>query len=247
MSARITFVGHSTVLLDFDGTRLLTDPVLRMRVTILRRLAPLPDVPGLLDPDAVLVSHAHLDHLDLPSLRRVSASAPAVAPRGFRRLISRSGGRDAIEIEVGERITIGNADVLATPAEHDGRRHKITRRLPALGYVIRGGGCSAYFAGDTDLFDEMKSFAAGVDVALLPIAGWGRTVGRGHLDAERAARAAALIGPRIAVPIHWGTLVGPRVSPAEAAAPAAEFARLAAKYAPEVEVRILEPGESLAL
>ncbi len=92
-----------------------------------------------------------------------------------------------------------------------------------------------------------RTLPRGVDVALLPIGGWGHTVGRGHLDAERAARAAALIGPRIVVPIHWGTLVGPRVSPAVAAAPAAEFARLAAEHAPDVEVRILEPGESLTL
>jgi L-ascorbate metabolism protein UlaG (beta-lactamase superfamily) len=99
-----------------------------------------------------------------------------------------------------------------------------------------------YFAGDTDLFEAMAELRGLVTVALLPVWGWGPRLGPGHLDPERAARAAALIAPAIAIPIHWGTFV-PRVPigrmPAE---PAREFARLVKHHAPSVEVRVLEPG-----
>lgn len=247
MSARVTYVGHSTLLLEIDGTTLLTDPVLRSRVAILRRLTPVPELPGLLAPDAVLISHAHPDHLDFPSMRRISTAVPAVTPRGLARLIARTGDRASMELEPGQSVVIGAAEITATPANHNGRRHPMTRRLPALGFVVRGAGSSVYFAGDTDLFDEMQEFAAGVDVALLPVGGWGRQLRSGHLDPERAARAAALLRPRVAVPIHWGTLVGPAVSRERALAPAGEFARFAASLAPGVEVRALQPGDAVAL
>ena len=104
-----------------------------------------------------------------------------------------------------------------------------------------------YFAGDTDLFAGMGELAPGLDLALLPVAGWGPSLGPGHLDPERAAEAARLLQPRLAVPIHWGTLrpLNERADPA--ARPAEEFRRRAAELAPDVAVRILEPGETLEL
>ena len=109
-----------------------------------------------------------------------------------------------------------------------------------------------YFAGDTDLFDEMALLAGSLDLALLPVWGWGRTLGRGqHLDPMRAAAAAALLRPRIAVPIHWGTYhpMHRRVGsePGEFFDPPRVFARAAAALAPQVDVRVLAPGESVAL
>ena len=91
------------------------------------------------------------------------------------------------------------------PAVHGGSRGRRGPEIEALGYVINGGGHRAYFAGDTDLFDGMADLGA-LDLALLPVAGWGPSVGPGHLDPARAARALTLLRPRAAVPIHWGTL-----------------------------------------
>ena len=106
-----------------------------------------------------------------------------------------------------------------------------------------------YFAGDTDLFPEMADLAPSIDVALLPVWGWGPSVGPGHLDPERAAAAAALIAPGLAVPIHWGTFALPRAfrRRADPAWPAREFAALAARQAPPVQARVLVPGEQLEL
>jgi L-ascorbate metabolism protein UlaG (beta-lactamase superfamily) len=242
----VTYVGHATVLIEAGASRLLTDPVLGRRLAHLRRIAPVPGLSPLKSPDAVLISHAHHDHLHLPSLRRLAPSALAVVPRGWARLARRAGLRRVTEVEAGDRLTIGAVEVLATPAEHDGRRRPFGRSAAALGYVVEGQH-SIYFAGDTDLFDAMRDLAGDLDLALLPVAGWGPRLPPGHLDPERAAQAAALLRPRIAVPIHWGTLASPRADHKDPERPAREFARLAASHAPGVEVRILRPGEGLRL
>ena len=109
------------------------------------------------------------------------------------------------------------------------------------------GSHRVYFAGDTDLFPEMATLADDLDVALIPIWGWGPTLGRGkHLDPEGAAQAVALLRPRIAVPIHWGTYhplhMGLREVPSFLHQPPVRFVEAAAAAAPEVEVRVLEPG-----
>ncbi len=243
---QILFVGHATTLVEMAGTRFLTDPLLRARVAHLRRIVPMPSGSGLTDLDAVLISHAHLDHLDLPSLRRLAPSTRVVLPRGRAALARRAGLREVIEVEAGDRVRLGRTEVLATPARHDGHRFPLGRATQALGYVIDGPH-RVYFAGDTDIFDGMRDLAGRLDLALLPVSGWGRRLPSGHLDPERAARAAALLSPRYAVPIHWGTYAAPRAQLSNPARPAHEFARLAASLAPDVEVRVLRPGEGLSI
>jgi len=250
VEASIRWIGHATVLITLDGTRLLTDPLLRRRVTHLRRRAPA--VPrGFSEVDAVLLSHAHFDHLDLPSLRRVGPSVPIVAPRGLGRFLRRQGFARVEEVDPGDVREIGGLRVEATFAVHDGGRPPRPARAPAIGFAVLGSR-RIYFAGDTDLFPEMDGLVPDLDVALIPIWGWGPSLGRGdHLDPERAAEAAALLRPRIAVPIHWGTYaplyLGVREAPAFLDAPGGAFVRAAAEKAPGVEVRLLAPGETLPL
>lgn len=242
---RITYVGHATVLLEVDGTVLLTDPVLRPRVAHLHRYAPAPEPTALPRPDAVLVSHAHHDHLDLPTLRALPAPPSVVGPVGVAALVGRL-ARAVVELEPGERTRIGAVAVRATPAMHDGRRLPWLRAIRSLGFVVEGD-VRAYFAGDTGLFADMADVDPALDVALLPIAGWGARLGPGHLDPEGAARALTLLRPRVAIPIHWGTYASPRARPADPWAPARAFATCAARLAPEVEVRLLAPGCSATI
>jgi L-ascorbate metabolism protein UlaG (beta-lactamase superfamily) len=234
--SQLTYVGHATVLIDLDGVRLLTDPVLRPRVLHLRRVGPIP-AHALRGVDSVLLSHAHWDHLDLPSLERVGKETPIVCPKGVSSLLRRKRFAHVTPLEVGEDVSIGGLVVNGVHAEHDGGRGPLGAS-GELGFVIAGSR-RVYFAGDTDLFDGLAELGP-IDLALVPVAGWGSKVGPGHLDPERAAEAVRLLKPEIAIPIHWGTLTpfgrDPDLEPPH------EFARFVAELAPDVDVRILEPG-----
>jgi L-ascorbate metabolism protein UlaG (beta-lactamase superfamily) len=246
-AGRLTYVGHATVLVELDGSRILTDPVLRARIAHIRRQGPVPSMQRLVPLDAVLISHAHADHLDLPSLRMVADGATVVAPRGCKALLRRSGARRIVELEEGQRCCMGAVTVEAFHADHDGRRHPLARRIAALGYLLTGT-ARVYFAGDTDLFADMAELAGRVDVACLPVAGWGPRLPPGHLDPARAARAVALIRPAIAVPIHWGTMRSIGARPAtDLQEPARAFANAVSALGLEVEPAILQPGESMGL
>jgi L-ascorbate metabolism protein UlaG (beta-lactamase superfamily) len=248
-AGRIVFVGHSTVLIEMDGVRLLTDPLLRGRVAHLRRQVPAVEMAGCANPTAVLISHLHHDHLDLPSLRTLGRDTPLIVPRGAGPWLRAKGFAAITELGVGEAVRIGSVSVRAMPADHDGARASRAVRAEAVGYVLEGSS-KVYFAGDTGLFEEMSDIAQGLDVALLPVAGWGPTLGPGHMDPRDAARAAALIHPRMAVPIHWGTLLPVGIASRHRAAlgdPPRRFAEHVTQLAPDVEVRILEPGASLEL
>lgn len=242
----VTYSGHATTVIELDGVTLVTDPVTRSRVMHLRRQTGESLPPR---PDAVLLSHQHFDHLDLPSLRRFGPDVRIIAARGTRRLLTRKGFRRVEEVAVGDGVAIGPVMVTAVPAEHDGRRHPFAPHGEAVGFLVEGSR-SVYFAGDTDLYEGLSDHVPGVDLALLPVWGWGHTLGPGHMDPERAARATGLIRPRLVVPIHWGTFF-----PAGLARwrghhlerPPREFAERVAGYSPETEVRVLEPGESTSL
>jgi L-ascorbate metabolism protein UlaG (beta-lactamase superfamily) len=241
---RLTYVGHATTLIELDGVALLTDPLLRERFGHVRRIAPpVRDVPR---PDAILVSHAHRDHLDLPSLARLPRDVPVFASAAAAEVI-RGDGRVVTALAPGEQARVGPLEIVATRADHDGRRAPVGRPREAVGFLVHGT-VRLYFAGDTDVFDGMRALSPWLDVALLPIWGWGPRVGPGHLDPERAARAAGLLRPRVAVPIHWGAYASPRVWwRSDPVLPAREFERLAAVHAPGVAVSVLTPGQSLAL
>ena len=245
---RLTWVGHSTVLLELDGVRLLTDPVLRPRLAHLRRVAEPADTAALGDLDAALLSHLHYDHLDLPSLERLGRELHVVAPTGGGGLLRRRGFRRVSELDVGEEVRVGPLAVRATYARHGGRRNPFGADAHAIGYLVTGA-ARVYFAGDTDLFDGMSELAPGLDVALLPIAGWGPRVPVGHLDPHRAAQALGLLRPRVAIPIHWGTYrsIGLNRDKTFLSSPAESFTRFAGELAPEVEVRVLPIGGSLEL
>jgi L-ascorbate metabolism protein UlaG (beta-lactamase superfamily) len=223
--------------------RLLTDPVLRPLVAHLRRHGRTPAAPRA---DAVLISHLHSDHLHLASLRGLPGLPRVIAPRGTAAWLGRL-GVEADELAAGESTDVGAVEVRAVSAEHGTRRRPAGGPAAApLGYVV-GPEPSVYFAGDTDVFDEMAALAP-LDVALLPVAGWGPRLGPGHMNAERAAWAVELLRPRVAIPIHWGTF-----HPAYARLgawftdPPHEFAAHVEAVAPSVDVRVLAPGESTSV
>jgi L-ascorbate metabolism protein UlaG (beta-lactamase superfamily) len=246
----LTYLGHSTVLLEIAGLRVLTDPILRSRV------GPLVRAERPIDPahwhaiDLVLVSHSHWDHLDHASLRLVGLGVPVVVPTGMARRLLARGFRHVVELEPGMETRFGPLRIVATEARHRGFAPPIGPTELSIGFLLDAG-ARIYFPGDTALFEGMEALAEGLDLALMPVWGWGpRARADEHLDPLGAARALALLRPRIAVPIHWGTLhpLGFRwLRPSTRVDPPHAFARLAAEAAPATEVRILAVGGRLTL
>jgi L-ascorbate metabolism protein UlaG (beta-lactamase superfamily) len=242
----ITWIGHATALLDLGGVRLLTDPALTRRLAHLRRHHPV-DLGTIGTPDAVLISHVHADHLHLPSLRLLGHDVALIVPTGAGDFVRRKGFRDVREVGVGETVDISGVSVTAVPAVHDARRGPHSRlEATPVGYVARSR-YAVYFAGDTDLFPAMADIRA--DVALLPIWGWGRTLGPGHLDPVTAVRAMELVRPSLVVPIHWGTFspVSVRAEPTWLRRPLQRFEAELTRSGASDRLRALAPGGSLVL
>ena len=244
----VTWLGHATVLIELDGVRLITDPLLGARVGFLRRVGGAVDSASVGGVDVILLSHLHADHAHVGSLRALGTGVTVLAPVGSGRWLAGRGFTDVRELGAGEELELGGVRVRATPASHPPGRWRGGRGPAPIGFLVSGSQ-TIYFAGDTDLFGDMELMFGTVDLALLPIWGWGRTLGAGHLDPARAAQATAMIAPRIVVPVHWGTLRAPWPlgSPAPPAAPAQLFAQLAGRLAEGTEVCVLDPGERLQL
>ncbi|ANY07957.1 MBL fold metallo-hydrolase [Pseudonocardia sp. HH130630-07] len=212
-----TFLGHSTVRLRLGGRTVLTDPVLTdpvLTATVgpLRRMAPAVDPAGLADVDLVLISHLHADHLHLGSLRLLPVGTEVVVPAGAAGWLRRRGVRRVSELAVGQARTFSGLRVTGTAAEHSGHRWgpRLTHgpQAVAMGHLLEADGARVYLAGDTGLFPGLADIAAQgpIDLAALPVWGWGPSLGPGHLDPAGAAEAVRRLAPRVTLPVQWGTL-----------------------------------------
>ncbi|MFI2752697.1 MBL fold metallo-hydrolase [Cellulomonas sp. P22] len=246
----VTWLGHASTVLDLDGVRVLTDPLLRRHAGLLRRRGAAPAAGSWAAPDAVLVSHLHHDHAELGSLR-LTDPAPVVAAPANAAWLRRHGVPPAVGLRDGDwwRVPGSDVRVRSTPAVH-GDRPMPHRPDAANGFLVAGRSATVWFAGDTELFPALSGLAelspGGVDLALVPVGGWGPRLSGGHLDPVQAARACAQVGARYAVPVHWGTLHAPaarRLPPGwmDRAGPA--FAVAVQRWAPGCTALVLEPGQ----
>jgi L-ascorbate metabolism protein UlaG (beta-lactamase superfamily) len=163
------------------------------------------------DADVAVVSHLHFDHLHLPSLRKLSPEVRIVAPVGTARVLARAASaisRRVEEVSPGQAVDVDGVVIRAVRAAHDNRRSPLSHYCaPPLGFIIEAGledPTRVWFAGDTGLFTGMSDFRP-VDVAVIPIGGWGPTHGPSHHDPIQAAEAVRRVGAKDAVPVHFGT------------------------------------------
>lgn len=243
---RIYYLGHASLLLDFNGTRVITDPVFRHRIFHLVRTVPLPDHEIIQDIDLVLISHLHYDHLDLETIRVLDDRALVCVPQGAGNLLLKNGIRNYRELTIGEEFSVNNLSIRTVFSWHVDRRHPLGLRARCMGYLVSDN-VVVYFPGDTQIFPEMAAIAERIDVALMPVWGWGPHLGRMHMSPSQAAQALAYLNPKLAIPIHWGTYLPAGmawIKPRFHSAPPRIFAEAARSAAPEVEIRILNPGSS---
>ena len=217
---RVTWLGHATLLLQWPGCTLLTDPMLGDRASPLPFAGPprLPELPIALEAlppiDAVLVSHDHYDHFDRPTIKRLIRQFDPLffAPLGVGRYLRKWGTNRVVELDWWQRADWDDWAIYGVPARHFSGRHVHTRNrtLWAGWCVAPADGPTLYFAGDTaygDHFAAIRERIGAPDVACLPIgANRPRRIMRPvHANPPEAAQAALDLQARHIIPMHWGT------------------------------------------
>jgi len=256
----ITYIGHATLLLEIAGVRLLTDPNFEPK---LGRFLPRVSAPGIaldaLPPlDALLLTHAHADHLSFKSLDQLPRDIPLYAPPTIARWLAHKGYRQAVPLEAKGSVTLadGQVRIHAERATHQGSRYVLDRwRSAANMYLVESDQESLFFAGDTALTSsthrlvEQVLWSAGrqLDLALLPIGyapAWKPGFRRGHLTGQDAVTLFEILHARAMIPYHWGTF---RHVTATAYDAIDRLRTHLAQHEARERVHVIEPGESLVL
>ena len=255
---RVTYVGHATLVLEIGGVRLLTDPNFDPRLAgFLRRVSapgiPLAELPKL---DALLLTHAHADHLSFESLDALPRDVPLFTPPAVARWLFRLGYRHAVPLPPGDSVDVGRVRITAAAAKHLGARYAVDRwRSAANMYLLDTDRLSCFFAGDTALTDDSHRIVAdrlhcherSLDLALLPIghAPWWKPRYRsGHLTYEDALTLFERLRARFFIPYHWGTFHHVTSGPFDA------IRRLRVRlegHPRQADVKIIEPGMQFEL
>ncbi|MDP9039044.1 MAG: MBL fold metallo-hydrolase [Acidobacteriota bacterium] len=252
----VTFIGHSSFLLQIGGLNLLVDPVFATRLVILRRQRRAGihtrDLPPI---DLVLVTHAHMDHMNLPTLRRIvrncrllARRAPAiVVPHGCEDLVSALGFSNVITMQWWEQRVILGLTVTMTPSKHWGARMFSDTHRGFGGYNLASGRHSIYHSGDTAYFPGFREIGQRLhpEVALLPIGAYYPDTYRGvHTSPEEALHGFLDLGSSLMIPMHFGTFPLGREPMEE---PPVRLLAEARRLGVEGRVRILDEGETLRL
>lgn len=245
-TSSVTWLGHASAIAVLGGRRLLFDPLGRRRA---RRAG---------KPDVVVITHAHVDHLNRWTLKAIDRDTHLVVPRGCAQYVKDLKFARLSEVSPGDHLDLGGVDLVAVPTKHEGGRWRRNDDVLCCGYVARAGGSAIHHAGDVDFADHDVFDAIGrdhrLDASLLPIGGmmslrWYQQrrhlLDQGiHIDPDAALSIFERLGAAAMVPIHWGTLNLRLGSPT---APRRRLVEAAAERGKDTHVRVLGHGDSLAI
>ena len=209
----VFWLGHSSMLLRWGAVTLFLDPNTSETCTVSRRLLEPPaSVTGLGTIDAALISHAHFDHMDMPTLRSLSDLREIVVPRGSQVFFDDPcwAGQSFRPLSLWEEHDVGAITITAVPAAHFGNRfHPLKSKYLAVGYVIQRGDLAVYYAGDTARRNDFARIREAYHpaIAILPIGAYSPRVpvGRYHLNPEEAVAVGLELGVSMVIPCHFGT------------------------------------------
>lgn len=255
---RATWLGHSTVLLDIDGVRVLTDPVWGERASPFsflgpKRFQPVPVAIEELPPlDAVLVSHDHYDHLDYPSIRALARrNVPFITSLGVGVHLEAWGvpPERITELDWWEQAELpGGLAITAAPSHHfSGRNLKDRNATLWSSFVLRGTRHAVYFSGDSGLsphFAEIGQRLGPFDLVMLEVGAFHPSWGSVHLGPDNALAAWRQLGSGRLLPVHWGTFnlaMHPWAEPAEVLLAKAPEGLLMPRLGEAIEPAHVEP------
>jgi len=205
----ITWIGHASFLLQMNGHSLLIDPNWSKWLKVIKRVRHpglhLHELPNI---DAVLVTHAHFDHLDKRTLREIASDQPIVVPFEVGNLVHNLGFRSVHELDYWQTYELGPLRITLTPCHHWGARFLHDSHRGFGGFIIESEGRTVFHCGDTAYFEGFAEIGSrfDIDIALLPIGAYDPPSGREvHMNPEDAVRAFADLRAKTLVPMHYGT------------------------------------------
>jgi L-ascorbate metabolism protein UlaG (beta-lactamase superfamily) len=216
---RITWLGHSTTLIEVDGHRVLTDPVWSERVSPLTWVGPTRYYPPLLPLeklgklDAVIISHDHYDHLDRPTVLALKdLTERFIVPLGVGAHLEYWGipSEKIVEVDWWQHVSVGTMEIVSTPARHASGRHVLDRDATLWSsYALLGARHRVYYSGDTGLFTAMQDIGEKLgpfDVTMIEVGQYHRGWPDWHIGPEQALTAHQMLRGKVFFPIHWGLL-----------------------------------------
>ena len=205
----IANLGHSTFLISYQGVRFLTDPFLSPHIFGIRRQKPAlrPDL--IPEVDFILISHAHYDHLDMRTLRRLKRNTTIIIPENTKPVLGRTYFKKVIELKHHDSFSEENFEIISLPVKHNKGRSLLFPNTETSSYIIKIKDRTYYFAGDTAYFDGFKKYGEifNIHTAFLPIGGYEPTLllHKVHMNPFEAVQAFVDLNADFVVPIHYGT------------------------------------------